>query len=100
MHLNSIEISVIRFLMYSYINLLLFVSEIPSNYWSDEVIWILQTYTEAVAQWTRSFASQAEGLVFESQPRQTLVVKTGSDSSTATRSAIGVIVKSHRRWPL
>ena len=28
--------------------------------------------------------------MFESQPRQTKVLKTGSDSSTAKRSAIGV----------
>ena len=46
--------------------------------------------TEAVAQWVRGFPSQAEGWMFESQPRQTQVVKTGSDSSTAKRSAIGV----------
>ena len=50
-----------------------------------------------VAQWIRAFAPQAEGLVFESQPRQTLIVKTGSDSSTAKRSAIGVIVTGPRR---
>ena len=30
--------------------------------------------------------------VFESQPRHTYVVKTGSDNSTAKRSAIGVSV--------
>ena len=47
--------------------------------------------TAAVAQWARAFASQAEGWVFESQPRQT-VVKKGSDSSTAKRSAKGVCV--------
>ena len=40
-----------------------------------------------VAQSVRAFTSQAEGLVFESQPRLTLVVKAGSDSSTAKRSA-------------
>ena len=39
---------------------------------------------------------QAEGWVFEYEPRQTLVVKTGSDSSTAKRSAIGVIVTGSR----
>ena len=37
-------------------------------------------------------ALQAEGLVFESQLRYTLVVKTGSDSSTAKCSVIGVSV--------
>ena len=31
--------------------------------------------TASVAQSVRAFASQAEGLVFESQPRQTQVVK-------------------------
>ena len=31
--------------------------------------------TAVVAQWVRAFAPQAEGLVFESQPRQTQVVK-------------------------
>ena len=44
----------------------------------------------AVAQWVRAFASQVKGCVFESQPRRTKVLKTGSDSSDAKRSAIGV----------
>ena len=44
----------------------------------------------------RALTLQAEGWVFESQPRQTLVVKTGSDSSTAKRSAISVIVTGSR----
>ena len=44
-----------------------------------------------MAQSVRAFAPQAEGWMFESQPRQTLVVKTGSDS-TAKRSAIRVSV--------
>ena len=35
--------------------------------------------TAAVAQWVRALAPEAEGWVFESQPRQTQVVKTGSD---------------------
>ena len=39
----------------------------------------------AVAQWVRVSPPQAEGWVFESHSRQTLVVKTGSDSSTAKR---------------
>ena len=43
-----------------------------------------------MAQWVRAFAPQAEGWVFESQPRQTLVVKIGSDSSTVKRSALGL----------
>ena len=45
-----------------------------------------------VAVWVRALAPQ--GLVFESQPRYTLLVKTGSDSSTAKRSAIAVCLKS------
>ena len=48
--------------------------------------------TAAVAQWVGALASQAEGWVFESQPRQTKVVKTGSDSSIVKRSALGVSV--------
>ena len=40
----------------------------------------------------RTFALQAEGLGDESQSRQTLVVKTGSDSSTAKHSATDVTV--------
>ena len=51
----------------------------------------------AVAQWVRAFAPQAEGWVFEFQPRQTHVIKTGSDSSTAKRSSIGVSVTGPRR---
>ena len=45
----------------------------------------------------RTFATQAEGWVFESLLRQTLLVKMGSDSSTAKRSAIGVSVTGPRR---
>ena len=37
----------------------------------------------AMAQWVRAFARQAERWVVDSQPRQTSVVKTGSESSTA-----------------
>ena len=46
----------------------------------------------AVAQWVRVLALQVEGWVFESLLRQTLVVKTGSDSSPrpAERLAIDV----------
>ena len=46
----------------------------------------------AVAQWNRAFAPHVEGWVFEFQPRQT---RTGSDSSTAKRSAIGASVGDH-----
>ena len=48
--------------------------------------------TAAVEQSIRAFASQAEGLVFESQPRQTQGVEIGNDSSTAKRSATDVSV--------
>ena len=54
----------------------------------------------AVVQWVRAFVPQAEWWVFHYHPRQTLVVKTGSDRSTAKRSAIGVSVTGPRRWPL
>ena len=53
--------------------------------------------TAAVAHWVRALASQAEGWVFESQPRQTQVAKIGSDRSTAKRSAIGVSITGPRR---
>ena len=51
--------------------------------------------TAVVAQSIRALAQQAYGWAFESQPRQTLikVVKTGSDSFIAKRSAIGVTNK-------
>ena len=43
-------------------------------------------------------APQAQGWLFESQLRQTYkVVKTGSDSSTDKRSAVGVSVKGPQR---
>ena len=53
--------------------------------------------TAAVAQWARAFTQQAEGWVFESQLRQTQVVNTGSDSSTAKRAAIGGNVRGPQR---
>ena len=56
--------------------------------------------TAAMAQWVRAFTSHAEGWVFEYQSRQTYVVKTGSDSSIAKRSALGLSVTGPRRWPL
>ena len=40
-------------------------------------------FAAAVAQWVRPFARQTEGWVFEPQPRQIVVIKTGSDTSTA-----------------
>ena len=50
-------------------------------------------YTQfGVAQWVRAIDSQTEGWVFESQPRQTEVIKIASDSSTAKRLAIGVSI--------
>ena len=62
-------------------------------------IWLFTQSNPApvVAQRVRAFAPQAEGTVFESQPRQTYVVKTGSDSSIAKRSALGVGVTGPRR---
>ena len=60
-------------------------------------------YVNMQHNWRRSewaLVPQAEGLVFEFQPRQTLVVKAGSDSSTAKRSAIAVGFTGPRRWPL
>ena len=47
-------------------------------------------WTAAIVQYMKALVQQAEGWVFESQLRQTLVVKTGSDSSTAKRSAADV----------
>ena len=54
----------------------------------------------AVAQLVRVFALHAEGWVFESQPRQTLFVKTGSDSATAEHWATNVNVTGLQRLPL
>ena len=51
----------------------------------------------AVAQWVRTITLQAKRFVFESQQRQTVVAKTGSDCSTAKRSAIRVSVTGPRR---
>ena len=50
-------------------------------------------------QWVRAFASEVEGWVFEYQSRQTQVVKIGSDSSTAKRSAI-CVSDTGPGWPL
>ena len=46
------------------------------------------TINALVAQWLRAFVSQAVDWVFESRPRQTLIVKIGCNNSTAKRSAI------------
>ena len=48
---------------------------------------ILHVGAAAVAQWVRVFVSQRKSWVLESQLRHTVVAKTGSDSSTAKRSA-------------
>ena len=56
--------------------------------------------TVARAYWIRAFSPPAEGWVFESEPRQTQVIKTGSDNSTAKRSAIGASVTGPRKWQL
>ena len=39
--------------------------------------------TAALTQWVTTLVPQAEGWMFDSQLRQTLIVKTGIDSSTA-----------------
>ena len=54
---------------------------------NDMLIWWMTDEAAPVPQWVRAFALQAEGLVFESHLRQTLVVKTGSDSSTPLPNA-------------
>ena len=53
-----------------------------------------------MAQSVRAFASKAEGCMFEFQPLQTYVVKTGSDSSNAKPSATvtRVLGDNHYRW--
>ena len=53
-----------------------------------------------MVQWVRTSASQAEGWVFELQPRQTLAVKTGSYSSTVKRSTLSASITGPRRLPL
>ena len=53
--------------------------------------------TAAVAQSVKAFVFHAEVWLFESKPRQTLVVKTSIDSSTAKCSATGVSAAGHRR---
>ena len=67
-----------------------------SGYWG----FLLYIAVAAVAQWVRALAPQAEGWVFESQLRQSWVVKTSSDSFTAQLSALGVSVTGPRRRPL
>ena len=56
----------------------------------------LQRCRGGLAHWPR----KRKVWMFESQSRKTQVVKTGSDSSTAKRSAIGVSVTGSRWWPL
>ena len=51
---------------------------------------MLTSHLAAVAQWVRAFASQADGWVFESQPRQTQVVKTGSAKRSALYEGVSV----------
>ena len=79
-----------------------------------EIDYVINTYTitsnlisistAAVAQWVRAKVPQAVGWAFESQSRQFLVVKTGSDRSTANRSAISLSVRvlgvDHKRMPV
>ena len=51
--------------------------------------------TAAVAQWAK-----AVGLGVRIPATTDLVVKSGSDSSTAKRSAVGVSVTGPQRWSL
>ena len=55
-----------------------------------------------MALWVRTLAMQAKGWVFESKPRQTNVIKTSYDSSTAKRSALCVarLRTLTAQWPL
>ena len=52
------------------------------------------------ASWVRVLAQQAEGWYSNPSRDKPKSSKTGSDSSTAKRSAIGVSVTGPRRWPL
>ena len=63
-------------------------------------IWLIDIslLSYRVAQLVREFALQVDEWVFESQPLQTLVVKTGSDSYTAECWAIGVSLAGPQRW--
>ena len=44
--------------------------------------------TAAISEWVIALAPQAECFVFDSRSRKTSVIKTGSNSSTAKRSAV------------
>ena len=59
-----------------------------------------KTLTTAVAQSVRAFASYAKGWVFQSQLRQILVVKRGSNSPAVKCPATVVSVTGPRRLPL
>ena len=74
-----------------------------SEIWNDLILKKWQNTLKSLGfaeHLSQIIAPQEEGWVFESQPRQTQVVKTGSESSTAKPSAIGVSVTGPRRWPL
>ena len=61
----------------------------------------INTKNYDVAQWVRALAPKAVGWMFESHAAATdMTIKTGSDSSTAKRSATGASVMGPRRWPL
>ena len=57
---------------------------------------VCAVYDAGVVQSVRAFAPHAEGWVFKSKPRQTEVVKTCSDSSTAKHSVVTVSVTGPR----
>ena len=65
-------------------------------------VYAFYSLTHSPRRWCSrlEFASDAAGWVFESQPRQISVVKTGCDNSTAKRSGTGLSVTGPRRWPL
>ena len=65
----------------------------PSWYIPNITVYI----TAVMAQSVKAFTSQAEGWVFESKPRQTLVIKTGSNGSAAKYFAKGDSVMRPRR---
>ena len=64
-----------------------------THYVNMQILYIDMQHVAAMAQSVREFVLHAEGWVFESQLRQTRIVKTGSDSPTAKHSATGESVE-------
>ena len=67
------------------------------KYWQTILKQFSYQKAAIAAQSVRVFTYHAKGCVFESQPRQTQVVKTGIDRSTAKHSTTGVSVTGPRR---